>query len=188
VRAGQERTAEGEHSEPIFATSSFVFESAERAAARFLLEEEGNIYSRFTNPTVRVFEQRLALLEGAESCVGTASGMSAMLAVCMAGLKAGDHIVASYSLFGASYTLLNGLMRNFGVQTTFVDLTDLDAWREGILDNTKMVFFETPTNPTMEIGDIASISEIAHTANPDIKVVVDNCLCRRGFAFGDKIY
>ncbi len=177
VRAGQERTHEGEHSEPIFTTSSFVFESAERAAARFALEEEGNIYSRFTNPTVRVFEQRLAELEGAQACVGTGSGMAAMLAVCMAGLKAGDHVVSSYSVFGASHTLLTGIMANFGVQTTFVDLTSLDAWRDAILPNTRMVFFETPTNPLMEIGDIAAISELAHAANPDIKVVVDNCFC-----------
>lgn len=177
VRAGQERTHEGEHSEPIFTTSSFVFESAEKAAARFSLEEEGNIYSRFTNPTVRVFEQRLAELEGAAACVGTGSGMAAMLAVCMASLKAGDHVVSSYSVFGASHTLLSGVMANFGVQTTFVSLTDLDAWHGAIQKNTKMVFFETPTNPLMEIGDIAAISDLAHAANPDIKVVVDNCFC-----------
>lgn len=177
VRAGQVRSSESEHSEPIYTTSSFVFESAAQASARFSLEEEGNIYSRFTNPTVRVFEQRLAALEGAESCVGTGSGMAAMLAVCMAGLKAGDHVVSSQSIFGANQTLLKGLMGNFGVDTTFVELTNLDAWREAMQANTKMVFFETPTNPLMEIGDIAAISDIAHKSNPDIKVVVDNCFC-----------
>ena len=177
VRAGQVRTSEAEHSEPIYTTSSFVFESAAQAKARFSLEEEGNIYSRFTNPTVRVFEQRLAALEGAEAAVGTGSGMAAMLATCMAGLKAGDHVVSSRSIFGANQTLLKGLMGNFGVQTTFVSLTSLDEWRDAIQSNTKMVFFETPTNPLMEIGDIAAISEIAHSANPDIKVVVDNCFC-----------
>ena len=177
VRAGQVRSSESEHSEPIYTTSSFVFDSAAQASARFSLEEEGNIYSRFTNPTVRVFEQRLAALEGAESCVGTGSGMAAMLAVCMAGLKAGDHVVSSQSIFGANQTLLKGLMGNFGVETTFVELTNLDAWRDALQSNTKMVFFETPTNPLMEIGDIAAISDIAHAANPDIKVVVDNCFC-----------
>ncbi len=177
VRAGQVRSQEAEHSEPIFTTSSFVFDTASQAAARFSMEEDGNIYSRFTNPTVRVFEQRLAALEGAEAAVGTGSGMAAMLATCMAGLKAGDHVVSSKSIFGANQTLLKGLMSNFGVQTTFVSLTNLDEWREAIQANTKMVFFETPTNPLMEIGDIAAISEIAHSANPDIKVVVDNCFC-----------
>jgi O-succinylhomoserine sulfhydrylase len=177
VRAGQIRSSESEHSEPIYTTSSFVFETASQAAARFSLEEDGNIYSRFTNPTVRVFEQRLAALEGAEACVGTSSGMAAMLATCMAGLKSGDHVVSSQSVFGASHTLLKGLMANFGVQTTFVNLIDLDAWRNAIQSNTKMVFFETPTNPLMEIGDIAAISDLAHSANPDIKVVVDNCFC-----------
>lgn len=177
VRAGQVRSSEGEHSEPIYTTSSFVFESAAQASARFSMEEEGNIYSRFTNPTVRVFEERLAALEGGEACVGTGSGMAAMLATCMAGLKAGDHVVSSQSIFGTNQTLLKSLMGNFGVQTTFVNLTDLDAWRDALQENTKMVFFETPANPLMEIGDIAAISEISHAYNPDIKVVVDNCFC-----------
>lgn len=177
VRAGQVRSSESEHSEPIYTTSSFVFETAAQASARFSLEEEGNIYSRFTNPTVRVFEERLAALEGAESCVGTGSGMAATLATCMAGLHAGDHVVSSQSIFGANHTLLKGLMGNFGIQTTFLNLTDLDAWRDAMQKNTKMVFFETPTNPLMEIGDIAAIADIAHNSNPDIKVVVDNCFC-----------
>lgn len=177
VRAGQVRGSEGEHSEPIYTTSSFVFESAEQSAARFAYEEKGNVYSRFTNPTVRVFEERLAAMEGADSCVGTASGMSAMLAVCMSALQAGDHIVSARSIFGASQILLSGLLTKFGVETSFVELTDLDAWRSALQVNTKMVFFETPTNPLMEIGDIAAIAEIADHHNPDIKVVVDNCFC-----------
>ena len=177
VRTGQLRGQEGEHSEPIYTTSSFVFDSAEQAAARFSYQEDGNVYSRFTNPTVRVFEERLAALEGAEACVGTASGMSAMLAVCMTALQAGDHVVSARSIFGASQILLSGLMAKFGVETSFVEMTDLDAWRNAIRPNTKMVFFETPTNPLMEVGDIAAISELAHQHNPDIKVVVDNCFC-----------
>lgn len=177
VRAGQVRGSEQEHSEPIYATSSFVFDSAEQAAARFSYQEQGNVYSRFTNPTIQVFEQRLAALEGGQSCVATASGMSAMLTICMSGLKSGDHIVSSRSIFGASKILLSNVLANFGVNTTFVDLTDHDAWRCAMTPQTKMVFFETPTNPLTEIGDIAVISELAHQYNPDIKVVVDNCLC-----------
>lgn len=177
VRVGQLRGSEGEHSEPIYTTSSFVFDSADQAAKRFSYQEEGNVYSRFTNPTVRVFEERLAALEGGESCVATSSGMSAMLTICMSGLKAGDHVVSSRSIFGASQILLSNILGNFGVETTFVDLTDLDQWRSALTSKTKMVFFETPTNPLTEIGDIAAISEIAHSYNADIKVVVDNCFC-----------
>jgi len=177
VRVGQLRGSEGEHSEPIYTTSSFVFESAEQCAARFAYEEEGNVYSRFTNPTVRVFEERLAAMEGAQTCVGTASGMSAMLAVCMSVLEAGDHVVSAGSIFGASQILLSNLLSKFGVTTSFVGLTDLDVWRSSLTAETKMVFFETPTNPLMELADIAAISEIAHQHNPDIKVVVDNCFC-----------
>jgi O-succinylhomoserine sulfhydrylase len=177
VRAGQVRSSELEHSEPIFATSSFVFDSAEQAARRFSYQEEGNVYSRFTNPTVRTFEERLAALEGGEFCLATASGMAAMLTICMSALKAGDHIVSSHSIFGASRMLLTKVMGDFGVQTSFVDLSDLDAWKAALQSNTKLVFFETPTNPLTEIGDIAAISELAHSHNPDIKVVVDNCFC-----------
>ena len=177
IRTGHERSQFGEHSEAIFATSSFVFDSAEQAKARFSYEEEGNVYSRFTNPTVNLFQQRLAALEGGDSCIGTASGMAAMLAVCMAGLKAGDHVVSSHSIFGASKVLLSGLLSNFGVEVTFVELTMLDEWRAAMQKNTKLVFFETPTNPLTEVGDIAAISEIAHSHNPDIRVVVDNCFC-----------
>lgn len=177
IRTGHERTQFGEHSEAIFTTSSFVFDSAEQAKARFSYEEEGNVYSRFTNPTLSVFQDRLAAMEGGDACIGTASGMAAMLAVCMSGLKAGDHVVSAYSVFGASRVLLSGLMANFGVTVSFVELTSLDAWRSALNQNTKMVFFETPTNPLMEIADIAAISELAHSYNPDIKVVVDNCFC-----------
>jgi len=177
VRAGQLRGLEGEHSEPIYTTSSFVFDSAEQAARRFSYEESGNVYSRFTNPTVRAFEERLAALEGADSCVGTASGMAAMLVICMSGLKAGDHIVSSRSIFGASQILLTKVLNDFGVNTSFVELTDLTQWRDAMQSDTRMVFFETPTNPLTEVGDISAIAEIAHSHNPDIKVVVDNCFC-----------
>ena len=177
VRAGQIRSSEQEHSEPIYTSSSFVFESAEQAAARFSYQEIGNVYSRFTNPTVQVFEQRLAALEGGDTCVATSSGMAAMLSICMSGLEAGDHIVSSRSIFGASQLLLKGILGKFGVETTFVDLIELEQWQSALQKNTKMVFFETPTNPLTEIGDIAAISEIAHKFNPDIKVVVDNCFC-----------
>ena len=177
IRAGQSRGFEQEHSEPIYTTSSFVFDSAEQAAARFSYQEDGNVYSRFTNPTVAVFERRLAALEGGEACVGTASGMSAMLSICMAGLSAGDHIVSSRSIFGASQVLLNQVLSGFGISTSFVELSNLDAWRNALTKKTKMVFFETPTNPLTEIGDIAAISDLAHSFNQDILVVVDNCFC-----------
>lgn len=177
VRAGQVRSSEQEHSEPIYTTSSFVFDNAEQAAARFSYQESGNVYSRFTNPTVHVFEERLAALEGGKACVGTSSGMAAMLSICMAGLEAGDHIVSSRSIFGASQLLLKGILGKFGVETTFVDLVNLEQWKSALQTNTKLVFFETPTNPLTEVGDIAAISDIAHKYNPDIKVVVDNCFC-----------
>ncbi|HDN26536.1 MAG TPA: O-succinylhomoserine sulfhydrylase, partial [Thioploca sp.] len=128
VRAGQVRSDEGEHSEAIFPTSSYVFENAAQAAARFANKEPGNIYSRFTNPTVRNFEQRLAALEGGERCMATASGMAAIFSTCLGLLKAGDHIVASRSLFGSTVTLLNNILAKFAIKTTFVDLTDIDSW------------------------------------------------------------
>ena len=177
VRGGQTRTSEGEHSEAIFATSSFVFDNAAHAQRLFSNQQDGNIYSRFTNPTVKTFEQRLALMEGGESCVATASGMSAMLCLCMSLLQAGDHVVASRSIFGASYTLLNQLLAKFGIQTTFVDLTNNQAWSDAVKKNTKLFFLETPSNPMMEVADIAGISSIAHNSGFDIKVVVDNCFC-----------
>ena len=132
VRSGQLRTFESEHNDPIFLTSSFVFDSARQAAARFAHEEEGNVYSRFTNPTVRTFEQRLAALEGAEHCIGTSSGMSAVLATCLALLKSGDHIVAAHDLFGSSVSLFSNVLSKFGIQTTFVSVTNHEQWKASI--------------------------------------------------------
>jgi len=175
VRAGHERTLEGEHAEPIFTTSSFVFKDAAQAAARFADEEPGNVYSRFTNPTVRMFEQRLAALEEGERCVATSSGMSSILATCMALLKAGDHIVAASSLFGATISLFNNVLTRFSLTTTFVSLTDLDAWRQAITPATRMLFLETPANPLTEVADIAALAELARTHN--CLLVVDNVYC-----------
>ena len=175
VRAGQHRTNEGEHSEPIFPTSSFVFGSAAEAAARFSGEQPGNIYSRFTNPTVRTFEERLAAMEGAESCVATASGMSAILATCIGLLKAGDHIVSSRSIFGTTTILFNNFMAKLGIETTFVDLSDLDAWKGAVKANTRLFFLETPSNPLTELVDIQAVADIAHDNNSWL--AVDNCFC-----------
>lgn len=175
VRAGQRRTAEGEHSEPIFTTSSYVFGSAAEAAARFSGEEPGNIYSRFTNPTVRTFEERLAALEGGERCVATASGMAAILSTCLGLLKSGDHIVASRSIFGTTTMLFTQYMAKFGIETSFVDLTNPDAWAAAIQKNTVFLFLETPSNPLTEVADIARMAEIAHAR--DCLLVVDNCFC-----------
>lgn len=175
IRAGHVRTAEGEHSEPIFPTSSFVFPSAAEAAARFSGESKGNIYSRFTNPTVRTFEQRLAALEGGDSCVATASGMSAILSTCVALLKSGDHIVSSRSIFGTTVVLFNKYLQPFGVETTFVDLTDLEAWKNAIKPETRILFLETPSNPLTEVADLKALADLAH--ENDCLLVVDNCLC-----------
>jgi len=175
VRAGQVRSAEGEHSEPIVTTSSFVFKDAAEAAARFSGDAPGNIYSRFTNPTVRTFEERLAAMEGAERCVATSSGMSAILSTCMALLKNGDHIVASRSIFGTTVGLFDNILSKFGLSTTFVDLTDYEAWEAAIGAETKMLFLETPSNPLTEIVDISRLAEIAH--GKGCLLVVDNCLC-----------
>ena len=175
VRAGQVRSAEGEHSELIFATSSYVFKNAAEAAARFSGDEPGNIYSRFTNPTVRTFEERLAALEGAERCVATSSGMSAILSTFMGLLKAGDHIVASRSIFGTTVGLLDNVLSKFGLTTTFVGLADYQTWESAIRPETKMLFLETPSNPLTEIADISRLAEIAHAKA--CLLVVDNCLC-----------
>lgn len=175
VRAGQIRTQEGEHAEPIFPTSSYVFESAEHAAARFSGDEPGNIYSRFTNPTVRTFEQRLATLEGGESAVATSSGMSAILSTFMALLSAGDHIVSSRSVFGTTRVLFDKYLAKFGVETDYVNLTDLDDWQRAIKPNTKALFLETPSNPMNEIADLEALSALAK-AN-DCLLIVDNCFC-----------
>jgi len=175
VRAGQQRTGESEQSEPIFPTSSYVFGSAAEAAARFSGDEPGNIYSRFTNPTVRTFEQRLAALEGGERCVATSSGMSAILSTFMALLQSGDHIVSSRAIFGTTSVLVNNYMTKFGVETSFVDLVDLTAWRAAIKPNTKLLFLETPSNPLTEVADIKALAELAHQHGA--LLVVDNCFC-----------
>lgn len=175
VRAGQHRTAEQENAEPIFPTSSYVFESAAAAAARFSGAMPGNIYSRFTNPTVRTFEERLAALEGGERCVATASGMSAIYSTCAGLLSAGDHVVSSRSVFGSTTLLFNNYLGKFGVQTTFVPQHDLDAWARAIQPRTRLLFLETPSNPLTEIADISALAELAHTRG--CLLVVDNCFC-----------
>ncbi|UCV07159.1 O-succinylhomoserine sulfhydrylase [Dechloromonas denitrificans] len=175
VRAGQERSQFGEHSEALYLTSSFVFNSAAHAARRFSGEEEGNVYARFSNPTVTMFEERLAALEGAEDCVATASGMSAIMALCLAHLKQGDHIVASNSLFGATVQLFNNILSRTGITTTFVAHTDPAAWEAAIRPETKLFFLETPSNPLTEIADIRALAAIAH--GKGILVAVDNCFC-----------
>ena len=162
VRAGQERSQFGEHAEALYLTSSFVFESAAQAAARFSGAEEGNVYSRFTNPTVTMFQERLAALEGAENCVATASGMAAILATVMALLKAGDHIVAARSIFGASQQLFGTIMPRFGVETSFVPGSAPAAFKAALQPNTKLVFIETPSNPLTEVFDIAALAAVAH--------------------------
>ena len=175
VHAGTVRSQFGEHSEAMFLTSSFVFENAAQAAARFIGEQPGNIYARFTNPTVTMFEERLAALEGAEQCVATASGMSAILACVMGVLKAGDHVVASQSLFGATVNLFNNIIKKFGVETTYVSATDVSAWQAAVRPNTKLFFLETPSNPLTEISDIAAIAKVAKGCGA--LLAVDNCFC-----------
>jgi len=175
VRAGQKRTDEGEHSEAIFTTSSYVFGSAAEAAARFAGEEPGNVYSRFTNPTVRTFEQRLAAMEGAESCVATASGMSAIMSVCLGLLESGDHIVSSRSVFGSTTLLFTNYLAKLSIGTSFVDLTDFSSWESAIRPETRVLFLETPSNPLTEIADIGKLAELAHQNG--CLLVVDNCFC-----------
>ena len=175
IRAGHERTPADEHSEPLYLTSSFVAPDAATAAARFAGEVAGNVYSRYTNPTVGIFEERLASLEGAETAVGTASGMAAILSTFMALLSAGDHIVCSRSVFGATIQLINRYLVKFGVDVTFVDLKDTEAWRAALRPQTRILFCETPSNPLSEIADIAALAAVAHDANA--LLVVDNCFC-----------
>lgn len=175
VRAGQVRTHEGEHNDPIFTTSSFVFDSAEQAAARFAETEPGNVYSRFTNPTVRAFEQRLAALEGAQYAVAASSGMGAILSTCLALLKAGDHVVAADSLFGSTISLFGNILSRFGISTDFVPLSNHDAWRAAVRPETRLLFAETPSNPLAEVADIAALAHIAN--EHDARLVVDNCYC-----------
>ncbi|MBW7469973.1 O-succinylhomoserine sulfhydrylase [Marinobacter sp. F4218] len=175
VRAGQVRTGELEHSDPIFPTSSFVYGSAAQAAARFGGDEPGNIYSRFTNPTVQAFEGRIAAMEGGERAVATASGMAAILSTCMALLKSGDHVVCSRGVFGTTNVLFQKYMAKFGVETSFVGLTDLEEWAAAVRPETRMLFIETPSNPLCEVADMAALASLAH-AN-DALFVVDNCFC-----------
>ena len=174
IHTGHHRTHEGEHSEPLFLTSSYVFDDAEQAADRFAGRAEGNIYSRTGNPTVRIFEERLAVLEGGERALATASGMAAILSVCMALLKAGDHVVVSQSVFGPSIALFQMLAR-FGVSTSFVALDDVFAWESACTDRTRLLFLETPSNPLCVLGDLAALAAIAHRYGA--KLVVDNTFC-----------
>lgn len=175
VRAGIERSQFNEHSEALYLTSSFVFESAAQAAARFSGEEEGNVYARFTNPTVTAMQTRLAALEGAEACVATASGMAAIMSTVMALMQAGDHIIASRGLFGATQQLFGNILSKFGIETTFVPATDLDAYRAAVTPRTKLFFVESPSNPLTELVDIAAVAAIAHEAGAVL--AVDNCFC-----------
>ena len=173
--AGQVRGPEGEHNDPIFMTSSFVFEDARTAAARFMEEEPGNVYSRFTNPTVRTFEERLAALEGANHCSATASGMAAVLSTCLATLHAGDHIVASQSLFGATINLFNKILARFDITTSYVAPDSVAEWEAAITPRTKLLFVESPSNPLGEIADIKALAALAH--RNDCLLVVDNVAC-----------
>lgn len=173
--AGRLQTAEMEQSEALFLSSSFCFESAAQAAARFAGTEEGNVYSRFTNPTVRTFEQRLAAMEGGERCVATASGMSAILSLSMAVLSAGDHVVVSRSVFGTTVNLFKNVLGRFGISTTFVDMTSEQAWRDALQANTRMLFVETPSNPLTELADITALAALAKESGA--LLVVDNCFC-----------
>lgn len=175
LHTGIHRSQFNEHSEALYLTSSFVFESAAQAAARFSGAEPGNIYSRFTNPTVTAFEERLAALEGAETCVATASGMSAILACVMGLLSAGDHIIASRSLFGATVNLFNNILKRFKIETTFVSATDIAAWEAAVRPETRLLFIETPSNPLTEISDIAALAAVAKKAGAWL--AVDNCFC-----------
>jgi O-succinylhomoserine sulfhydrylase len=175
VRAGTERSQFNEHSEALYLTSSFVFASAAQAAARFSGEEPGNVYSRFSNPTVTAFQTRLAALEGAESCIATSSGMSAILATVMGLMKGGEHIVASHSIFGATVQLFSGILPKFGITTTFVAGTDVAGWARAITPATRILFLETPSNPLTEVADIAMLADVAKRAGA--LLVVDNCFC-----------
>lgn len=186
VRAGHMRSNEGEHDEAIYTTSSFAFGSAAEAAARFSGAESGNIYSRFTNPTVRTFQDRLAALEGGEACVATASGMAAILCTCMALLRSGDHVLCSRSVFGSTVSLFERYLSRFGVKVDFVPQLDLAGWEAALRPNTRLLFVETPSNPLTEVADIGALAELAH-AN-DALLAVDNCFCtpalQRPLAFG----
>lgn len=175
VRAGQYRTQENEHSEAIFPTSSYVFSSAAEAAARFAGDNPGNVYSRYTNPTVRTFEIRLAAMEGAEACAATASGMAAIYAVCIAHLKAGDHVICSRSVFGSTIVLFEKFLRKFGVDIAYADPVNAEEWREKSNASTRLFFLESPSNPTMEVADIGALAEVSRAVGA--LLVIDNCFC-----------
>ncbi|HSO07960.1 MAG TPA: aminotransferase class I/II-fold pyridoxal phosphate-dependent enzyme, partial [Pelomicrobium sp.] len=175
LRSGVHRSQFNEHAEALYLTSSFVFENAAQAAARFANTEPGYVYSRFTNPTVTAFEERLAALEGAESCVATASGMSAILSCVMGLMRAGEHIVASQSLFGATVQLFTQILPRFGIEATLVPGADAAAWRAAVRPNTRMLFVETPSNPLTELADLKALAAIAREAKAWL--VVDNCFC-----------
>ena len=173
IRAGSIRSDQGEHSEALYLTSSFIFKDAEEAAARFANTDEGNVYSRFTNPSVSMFEDRLAALEGAEQCVATSTGMSAILACVMSLCNTGDHIIVSKSVFGTTVKLFDNILTKWGLRVTYVSLTKLNEWKSAVKPNTKLFFVETPSNPLTEVCDITSLSELAHESN--CLLVVDNC-------------
>lgn len=175
VRAGQVRTLEAEHSEPMFLSSSYVFNSAAEAEARFSGEAKGNVYSRYTNPTVRTFEDRLAAMEGAEACVATASGMAAIYATCLAHLEAGDHLICSSSVFGSTVKLFEAYLRKFNIEVDYADLLDPADWQSKIKSNTRILYLESPSNPLNDIADIQALADIAHKAGA--LLVVDNCFC-----------
>jgi len=175
VRDGTRRSEFGEHSEALYLTSSFVFESAAQAAARFAGADDGNVYSRFTNPTVRMFEERLASLEGAEDCVATSSGMAAILVTCMAALRAGDHVICAANVFGATVQLFTTLLARFGIEATFVHAADPAAWRAAATPRTRLLFCETPSNPLTEIVDLDAFVQLARELGA--VSVVDNCFC-----------
>ena len=175
VRAGQHRTPEAEHGEALFMTSSYVFRSAADAAARFAGELPGNVYSRYTNPTVRAFEERIAALEGAEQAVATASGMAAILAMVMGLCSAGDHVLVSRSVFGSTISLFEKYLKRFGIQVDYPPLSDLAAWQAACKPNTRLLFVESPSNPLAELVDIAALAEIAHAHGA--LLAVDNCFC-----------
>ena len=175
IREGLTAGFEQEHSDPIYATSSFVFESAEQAAATFSGERDGNTYSRFSNPTVSVFERRLAALEGGEEGVATSSGMAAILTLCLTVVRAGDHVICSRNVFGSTIGLFNNILKKLNISVTFVALRELEEWRQAVTPKTKLFFCETPSNPLCEVGDIQEIANIAH--NSGALLAVDNCFC-----------
>src|ERR671935_2120625 len=164
VRAGQVRSQFNEHAEALYLTSSFVFDNAAQAAARFAGGDEGMVYTRYPNPTVAMFQERLAALEGAESCVATASGMAAILATMMVHLKSGDHVVCSNAVFGATIQLFNNILARFGIETTFVSPTRVEEWRAALKPRTRLLFLETPSNPLTEVSDIRALAQVAKSA------------------------